>query len=577
MPKIVELRSDRSLLQNNFDGYKLSLDPVPLLREELPSAPYKAEPNEEQYSLLHAELFSMQNLLQVDPWARTSSYYVTCLGEVMRTAYNETSGRAESIRVVYRVKQHSPRVKGDYNYSMRFISEKYCVLCDGIQHIYLLDTNDRLKAAEWKLIAETRICEDASDATSPERNFCLYDCRLDIVQEEKQISLALGRVKRIDADCVSGSCHFMQLHWAKWVQNKEWLFSIIDTLESKGSLYYCAFEPRADSLIICSNHEYVFRSQKTAATNEVNGEKTQLHDESSKVGDFTWTQTDDDITIKFNVKEGKERTDYNIKYVADKLTVKCCEEVLLETELFAKVDPDLTTWTIENNYLQITLVKRTSSLYWPSLLSNNAGPKETLDNDRQSDFPADQRPIANLEAPIEDCDFPIGGIEEEIQIGRYHLPTKSVTHVVLLGSSPPLFSTNLRPGFPNALAIRQDVDAGLWLQQYNPNKPEDWSLRHEGNLNAFGYVQASKQQRKFVDCSPDFNYALICESHRHIFLYKSNYDGAGGLRNRNGPQVRIGKQHLITLEDTGEVLGLATAENVVTILSERCVLHLQLS
>lgn len=127
------------------------------------------------------------------------------------------------------------------------------------------------------------------------------------------------------------------------------------------------------------------------------------------------------------------------------------------------------------------------------------------------------------------------------------------------------------------MAIRQDVDAGLWLQQYNPSKPDDWSLRHEGNLHAFGYVQASKQQRKFVDCSPDLNYAIICESHRHVFLYKSNYDGADGLRNRNGPQVRIGKQHLITLEDAGEVLGLATAEHVVTILTERYILHLQLS
>ncbi|XP_011189181.2 nudC domain-containing protein 1 [Zeugodacus cucurbitae] len=573
MPKIVEVRPDRNLIRNNFDGYKLSLDPVPILRQELTYLPFKAEPNEDQYSLLHAELFSMQNLLQADPWARTISYYITRHGEVTRVAYNESTGRGEQIQILYRLNTQSTRVKGDYNYSMRFISEKYCVICDGLQSIFLFDTKDRLKAADWILIAEANL----SNKTHGDRHFMLFDSRLDIVQEKKQISMAIGRVMRIDKGPTGVSSHFMHLHWGRWMQSENWEFSIVDTLEGKGSLYYCAFEPRAESLIICSNHEYNFRSQKSSESCQVNVEKMELHDENYEIGGFTWSQTDEDIIIKFDFKEGKERTDYNVKYVANKLTVKVCEEMLLNNELYDKVDPDLTTWTIENNYLQITLVKQHPSLNWLSLLSNNAGPKETFDDKRQSDLPIEQKPIANLEAPIEDCDFPMGTIDEEIKIGRYHLPTKSVTHNVLFGSTPPIFSTTLRPGFPNALAIRQDVDAGLWLQQYNPTKSDDWSLRHEGNLHAFGYVQASKQQRKFVDCSPDLNYAIICESHRHVFLYKSNYDGADGLRNRSGPQVRIGKQHLITLEDAGEVLGLATAEHVVTILTERYILHLQLS
>lgn len=145
-----------------------------------------------------------------------------------------------------------------------------------------------------------------------------------------------------------------------------------------------------------------------------------------------------------------------------------------------------------------------------------------------------------------------------------------------MSSSPPLFTTSLRPGFPMAIATRQDVDCSLWLQQFNPSKPDEWSLRHEGNLHAFAYVQASKQQKKFMDCSPDLGYAIISESHRHVFLYKSKYDTASGLRNRNGPQVSIGKQHLITLEDAGEVLGLTTSNAVATLLTEKCVLFVQI-
>lgn len=32
--KIVELRPDSKLLKGNFDGYKLSLEPIPILKQE---------------------------------------------------------------------------------------------------------------------------------------------------------------------------------------------------------------------------------------------------------------------------------------------------------------------------------------------------------------------------------------------------------------------------------------------------------------------------------------------------------------------------------------------------------------
>lgn len=54
---------------------------------------------------------------------------------------------------------------------------------------------------------------------------------------------------------------------------------------------------------------------------------------------------------------------------------------------------------------------------WSSLLDNNTGPKETFDDNRQSDLPIDHKPITNLEAPIEDCDFPMSTIDNEINIG----------------------------------------------------------------------------------------------------------------------------------------------------------------
>lgn len=78
--------------------------------------------------------------------------------------------------------------------------------------------------------------------------------------------------------------------------------------------------------------------------------------------------------------------------------------------------------------------------------------------------------------------------------------THRVTHKANFGSNNAiLFSIGLRANSPPAFALRSDVDACIWLPnvQTNQNGEINPQMRHEGTLNAFGYVQASKQQKKF--------------------------------------------------------------------------------
>lgn len=97
-------------------------------------------------------------------------------------------------------------------------------------------------------------------------------------------------------------------------------------------------------------------------------------------------------------------------------------------------------------------------------------------------------------------------------------------------------------------------------------------------MNAFGYVQASKQQKKFLQCSPDMNYSIICEPHRHIFIYKANYDTASGLKNRNtAKKVSIGQQKLLTMKESDEVLGIVCENDTTMLLTQKQILCLQIN
>ena len=98
-----------------------------------------------------------------------------------------------------------------------------------------------------------------------------------------------------------------------------------------------------------------------------------------------------------------------------------------------------------------------------------------------------------------------------------------------------------------------------------------WS--HQATLNAFGYVQASKQNRKFISTPADYSYALISDLRTHLYLYKqqspaSNLSGSS-LRNRKTGKLveSIAKQHMISLENHDEILGLLTTTERTYILT----------
>ncbi|XP_058821774.1 nudC domain-containing protein 1 [Topomyia yanbarensis] len=557
--KLLELRPDRALLKPNFDGYKLSLEPIPVLRTELtePSRPDHVRPGEQQYSCLHAQLFGLQNHLVRDPWAAGSSYFVDQSWIVRRVQYDEASGRLKPVSSVFKIgRNRGARRDGDYNCSLVFLSEKFALIADGQGGLLLVETGDRQRGDEWKGKFSF------PDVDGLDGGFVLADGRFEIISGERQIHAICVCVQHKEP------AFEIVIHWLKAVQvepSQEWKYHSQRVLSGKGFPSYCALEPKGGSLVLVSDNPFKFildtenPIEPEIVTAEVNGES----DTNNETFPFDWTQTMDDITIKIPKEEG---VNYKITNDDGKLKIFRNEELVIDGEcFFALVDSELTSWTNESSELVVSLFKQQSGVMWPFLFPGSA--EETRDG-AVDEMP----PVSNLASQLEDCDFGITGQDAEYTIERLSLASHETTHKVFLGSNAPLFTVCLRPGFPAALALRHDVDACLWLQQAGT----DWSLRHEGTLHAFGYVQASKQQRKFLTCSPDLDYAVICEAERHVFIYKASYGTASGLRNRNGPQVTIGQQQLVALEGSGEILGICCENDYTVLLTEKQILVLQL-
>lgn len=76
MAKLFELRPKKDLLDPTFEGYKLSLDNLPVYKHELPLPVESLKPSEDQFSFQHVKTFGLHNHLTEDPWHSDLAYFV---------------------------------------------------------------------------------------------------------------------------------------------------------------------------------------------------------------------------------------------------------------------------------------------------------------------------------------------------------------------------------------------------------------------------------------------------------------------------------------------------------------------
>ncbi|KAF7657727.1 hypothetical protein LDENG_00022900 [Lucifuga dentata] len=157
--------------------------------------------------------------------------------------------------------------------------------------------------------------------------------------------------------------------------------------------------------------------------------------------------------------------------------------------------------------------------------------------------------------------------EDSSSLTHFDGESLNPTQVVNLGSHQFLFTVDVNPSEMPCLCLRHDVDALVW--QPRPDQPSNmWE--HIATFNALGYVQASKRDKKFATCAPNFSYATLCECLRRAFIYRQPAPVDTVLFNRKqGSQVgQVAKQQVASLSSDKPILGFrATSERLFILTS----------
>lgn len=86
-----------------------------------------------------------------------------------------------------------------------------------------------------------------------------------------------------------------------------------------------------------------------------------------------------------------------------------------------------------------------------------------------------------------------------------------------------------------------------------------------------GYVQASKRDKKFFACAPNYSYAALCECLRRVFIYRQPTPMSTVLYNRKeGRQVgQVAKQQVASLETNDPIVGFQATNERLFVLTTR--------
>ncbi|KAJ8268128.1 hypothetical protein COCON_G00133000 [Conger conger] len=561
------LKMNRKLLDPDFESYRLSLDPLPTYNIELDAAVAEVKLKDNQYTLDHMRAFGMYNYLLIDPWYDDSVYFMDCMGRVLNLTVTLDTALGKP-REVYCVLQDQNQSENRLCASLSLTSATWAAFSDGTGKLYLLHTGKRGEGAfsRWELM----FCEDMGEP------FIIVHSLAHLHGETHSVELALLRVQRGQSDD-RGSGFFVSLEWLTinnskdHGEGKKYGVSRRRLLQGKSVPHYAAVEPQGLGLMVLSEKPFRFTQVDGKPLVQSAPEAMELGQKTDTI--YIWQQTAEDITVTVHLPNDTTKEDIEFKLSTDSLSVRVqgCTPII-DGRLHALVDPTASTWNMKDDKsLEVFLQKTNIGPMWPELLIRdrkeesvvNPGLDDVNAGDTVED-PEKDKPPCNVQE-LEDCDtFP----EDSSSLMRFDGETLNPTHVVNLGSHQFLFAVDISQSEMPCFCLRHDVDALVW--QPRPTQPDNmWE--HIATFNALGYVQASKRDKKFSTCAPNFSYAALGECLRRVFIYRQPTPVDTVLFNRKqGRKVgQVAKQQVASLDSNDTVLGFRATNERLFVLTSR--------
>uniref|UniRef100_A0A3B4X9F9 NudC domain-containing protein 1 n=1 Tax=Seriola lalandi dorsalis TaxID=1841481 RepID=A0A3B4X9F9_SERLL len=516
------LKVNRELLDPGFESYRLSLDAIPTYNVELDAAVEEVKLKDTQYTLEHMRAFGMYNYLHLDPWYEDSVLFVDCKGRVLSLSVTLDTALGKP-REVFRISADSSRCEDRLCASVSLTSATWAALSDGTGRLHLLRTGKRGDSSHSKW--EPLFSEDTGEP------FTVLHSVSHVQAGVHNMEVLLLRIQK-DPQETKGSGFSVSLEWitvANTAGHGGWFEKSYEVrkrrvLRGKSVPHYAAVEPRGRGLMVASEKPFVFTH---VDGRPVERPEPEPMEEEKTDPIYFWQQTAEDVTVCVRLPEGVTKEEVQYRLTADNVSIGVQGfPPLLQGQLFAPVDPEASAWIIrDNKSLEVTLQKRSEGPVWAELVMG----------DRRGEHVMSDEQAALIHQRLT------------------HLTSEDLVRL--------RHDTDHCSAAPDArLSAPSCVSSNILVKPSQP-KPDVSDL--------MCYVQASKRDKKFATCAPNFSYASLCECLRRAFIYRQPSPVETVLFNRKqGRQVgQVAKQQVASLDSDKPILGFRATNERLYILT----------
>ncbi|CAL1279257.1 unnamed protein product [Larinioides sclopetarius] len=570
---VMDLKVNKDLLDIKFEGYKLSLDPIPVLKQPVVDGVKCAELGNEEYSYLHTRMSLLHNYLFQDPWNQNSVFYINERHRVHWASLGE-DGRLTGPRCTWDIPLDTTDSQGTVTIS--FPGVDWAVLCNGRKTLYILYTPSRSAGEPWA-------CYHTFDVKSSSSSHLLHSVHR-TTPNGQQIDCIVATVEHKlelpDQIPFPESSSFVSvLEWISFTcgqNNQVWATKRIRRLASSSFPEYAAIDNVSDAICIVSESDFQFYFDTEGLQNS----KTDEEPKEPQPPKYTYIQTPEDITVYFRVPENLKKTDFQITFLPRHIEILVQGKCVLSGELFNCIEHGACTWILDGDKLEVVLSKAEEGLMWQELVKGNKEGEELVDpaliaevHARLAHLTSENEVMSSNKVPfnlqqLEECDSSV----EQRFFQRIDGNEHRETHRVNLGGHQWLFMGQVCPESLPAICLRHDVDGILWQPKnvFSEGELEQFKMEHLATFSALGYVLASKQDKKFTSCSPKFQFSVVSDCSRHLYLYCQPESITSALRNRKTGEsiAHIAKQYVISLEECDRMLGLQVSPECIFVLSK---------
>lgn len=187
---------------------------------------------------------------------------------------------------------------------------------------------------------------------------------------------------------------------------------------------------------------------------------------------------------------------------------------------------------------------------------------------------------------LEDCDLEGG----ENMLQRINLVSQKQTHLIMIRQTNRiLFHQRHKTG--QTVCFRHDHAGCIWVFDNN-DSDEEWPMEHKFTFPGFGYIEASKKNKKFclssrgklfvlillnflnvsekfvvkINSFLDGSFVALIEHLRHIFIYE-----------KPDKDAKVSRQRIIDIDTESPILGARILQNDLLVLTTNKLYRVQIN